>query len=99
MGMVPVYLYEDVIWLPYYNSINWSSFAVITSLRDLNRTLAFLSGCPIERVNEMRRKARILADSHFSIESVWRQIRGFLKYGFEGNDLRCFPSIRSARGR
>jgi hypothetical protein len=89
MGMVPVYIYTDFLWLPYYDSINWSSFAVITSLRDLNQTLRFLLDCPVERVNEMRVKSQSFQNSHFSVEGMWRQIRRFLRYGFEGTDLRC----------
>jgi hypothetical protein len=89
MGMVPVYIYTDFLWLPYYDSINWSSFAMITSLPHLNQTLKSLLNCSVERVNEMRRKSRSLKESHFSVDGMWSQIRRFLKYGFEGNDLRC----------
>jgi hypothetical protein len=91
MGMVPIYIYTDFLWLPFYDSINWSSIAIIVHLSEMNETLRQLHDFPIERIKEMRLKIRSMWDSHFSIAATWRHIRGFLKYGFAGSDLRCAP--------
>jgi hypothetical protein len=35
MDMVPVYMYNDICWLPFYDSLNWSSFAVVARIDQL----------------------------------------------------------------
>jgi hypothetical protein len=93
MGMVPVYVYTDIPWIPYYDSINWSSFAIVTSISRFSEWCKFMKECPVEQVNAMRQKARSLMESHFSYDAIWRQLRNFLRHGFGGSDLRCAPFL------
>jgi hypothetical protein len=89
LGMLPVYIWNDVLWLPYYDSINWSSFAMVTHINDLDATLQKMIGTPVSVVNQMKMKVRSLYWTHFNSLAVFSHIRRLLKHGFAGSDLRC----------
>jgi hypothetical protein len=92
MGMIPLYIYTDFIWLPYYDSINWSSFGFVAQFNELENVLRRLSEeLTTEKVNEMRAKVRSLWDTHWSSKAVIQQIFKLLQTGFIGSDLRCAP--------
>jgi hypothetical protein len=93
MGMIPVYIFSDIPWLPYYDSINWSSFSIVSHLDDLSEWCKFIRECPEERVNCMRKKIQSLWETHFSFEGMWNQLKNFLQYGFSGSDVRCAPFL------
>jgi hypothetical protein len=90
MGMVPFYVYNDLIWLPYYDSINWSSIGFIAHIDEFETVLQRLkTELTIERISSMRAKVRSLYPTHWTGEAVIRQILNLLKSGFGGSDLRC----------
>jgi hypothetical protein len=89
LGLVPVYVWDDVVWLPYYDSINWSSFAVVTNIRDFDATLSQLEEMPMETVIAMREKVKSMYSSHFTSIALVGQIRALLRGGFAASDLRC----------
>jgi hypothetical protein len=89
LGLVPVYVWDDLLWLPYYDSLNWSSFAVVAHIDDINETLRQLAETPMSTVIAMREKVKSLYLSHFNSVAIFRQIRLLLKRGFGASDLRC----------
>lgn len=88
-GRVPVYVYNDIIWLPYYNSINWSDFSIITNVSRLNETIDQIKNTPVSEITQMRRKIKSMYYTHFSIDGTFKHIKSFLLYGFSKSDLRC----------
>jgi hypothetical protein len=96
LGMVPVVVYSDFLWLPYYDSIGWHDIALITDLDGVNATLDWMAKYPMQKVTEMRQRVRALWATHFCVEAVWRHIRWFLKFGFAVSDLRCARYSRVA---
>jgi hypothetical protein len=89
LGLVPVYVWDDLVWLPYYDSLNWSSFAVVAHIDDINEALRQLAETPMSTVIAMRKKVRSLYWSHFNSVAMFGQIRLLLKRGFGVSDLRC----------
>jgi hypothetical protein len=88
-GMLPVYVYNDIVWLPYYDSINWSSIGIVVRWDQLNKTFGYMQTMPVSRVNEMRSRVRSLYPTHFSSRGTFDQIMKLLKGGFAKSDLRC----------
>ena len=85
MGLVPVYVYSDVPWVPYADLFPRVGFvANLTSLPALLRELAVTPPAELRRREAL---ALRLAESHFSAEGVMRQIALFLRGG--ASDLRC----------
>jgi hypothetical protein len=98
MGMIPVFVYNDVPWVPYYDCINWSRLAVVVHVKDVRKTLNYLRNCPVEHVNQMRLNVRAFYESHFHQDAVWRHFQNFLLKGFRESDLRC-AKYYSDRGK
>jgi hypothetical protein len=91
MGMVPVCVYDDFPWLPYYDSINWSGFAIVVRYDGLRAVVPIMQNETVEEVGRMRRRIRELYDSHFSVAGMFRQVFSLLRFGFARSDLRCAP--------
>jgi hypothetical protein len=90
MGMIPVYVYNDLIWLPYYDSIEWLSFAYVAHIDELESILEHIKWeLTPEKVVSMRHKVISFYSTHWSAEGVIQQIFKLLNYGFGRSDLRC----------
>ena len=95
LGLIPIYVYDDVCWLPYYDSINWSSFSLVVRLNQTNyRQVAvqirdFVKGMSSERRSGMQQRIRSLYDSHFTMAGAFSQVELFLTGGFRASHLRC----------
>jgi hypothetical protein len=96
MGMVPVYLYEDIVWLPYYDSLHWSDFALILQWDSFNASLNTIRNTSVEKINQMRMRIHEVYESHFTVEAVFRHIFAFLRGGFVWSDLRSAPLIMNS---
>lgn len=96
-GFVPVYIYSDIVWLPYYDSLDWNSFSIVTHISKLNETVDRIRNTTPEEVARMRRKIASLYDTHFTEAAMFNHIRLLLTGGFEKSDLRCstFSSKRN----
>jgi hypothetical protein len=88
-GMLPVYLYNDLIWLPYYNAIDWSNIGMAVRWDQLNETFKRIRDMPVSRVNAMRARVASLHETHFSSKGTFDHIMKFLRGGFHHSDLRC----------
>jgi hypothetical protein len=89
MGMVPVYVYDDLIWLPYYDSIGWSHIGFLSHIDHLPQLALSLKNVPIWRVAEMRKNIISLYSTHFTMKAAIDQSLAFFQYGFSKSDLRC----------
>jgi hypothetical protein len=89
MGMIPVYAYDDLIWLPYYDSIGWSRIGFVSHIDSLLHLARSLKGVPTWRVSEMRKNIVSLYSTHFIIKAVIEQSLKLFQSGFTGSDLRC----------
>lgn len=88
-GFVPVYVYTDIVWLPYYDSLNWSSFSIVTHVSKLDETVERIKNTSPEEIAQMRRKIASLYDTHFTESALFNHIKRFMVGGFEKSDLRC----------
>jgi hypothetical protein len=90
MGMIPMYIYNDLVWLPYYDSINWSSFAYVAHISDLEAVLERATAeLTVEEVKRRRERVWSMYETHWSSRGVIGQILGLLQGGFAASDLRC----------
>jgi hypothetical protein len=90
MGLIPVYVYDDFPWLPYYDAINWSSLAILVRRDGMDRLKSLLDMSESE-VSAMRRQVLGMRRTHFMPEGALQQLVNLLKSGYQGSDLRCRP--------
>lgn len=97
LGFIPVQLYSDIRWVPYYDSINWSSFGFSCHISEFGEIFEQIKKLTKEDVERMRKRAREVGVTHFSFNGTITQILKFLKGGFRESDLRCakFSLVRN----
>lgn len=103
MGRVPVFLYNDLHWIPYYGSnasIDLYGFvagstATENTLKEMVHSLKNLTSEQYQAKLDGLRHVR----SHFTYEGMFHQMELFLKdpFGPEGGDLRCTKHPRTER--
>ena len=94
MGLIPVYVYSDVAWVPYADLFKQIGF--ITNMTSISQLIDELLETPIGKLEQMEERVAILAKSHFSPEGILHQI-GLFMTGKE-NDLRCQALPATIRG-
>jgi len=89
MGMIPIVTYDDYLWIPYKNSINWSKIAVIGNVTYSNETISYIESISRQEQHEMRKNILSLRESHFTYDGLMNQIANFMTSGYKKSDLRC----------
>lgn len=99
LGLIPIIVYDDIIYVPYYNSIKWEDFSLIVQINlknnisEIDKIADFVNNLTSHRINAMRNKIRSMYHSHFSRNGSLTQLRRFLKGGFQKSDLRCVKRL------
>jgi len=90
IGVVPIYVWDDVEWLPYRGSeaADWDNFAVSVNANEVHTIPDRLTQLR-STIEEKREKLRKLRDSHFTYSGLLHQIELFLVGGEALSDLRC----------
>ena len=85
MGLIPVYIYSDVAWVPYADVFKQIGF--VMNMTSIGELIDELLETPVGQLERMEERVAVLAKSHFSPEGILQQI-GLFMTGNE-NDLRC----------
>ena len=103
LGVVPIYVWDDVEWLPYRGSENadWDKYAVSVNARDVSKipqiVKRLLEDEDVENnVEDKLKKLTELRESHFTYKGVMDQIAKFMIGGESQSDLRCIAMPRTA---
>jgi hypothetical protein len=72
LDTVPVYIWDDIEWLPYQDVLDYSTFAVSISKKDLPKLYDILSSISNETYEKMVDK--IKKNRH------WFQLQGMVEY-------------------
>ena len=87
-GCIPVYVYDDLPWLPYRFALNWSAFSIIRPLRDAKSVAD-----DIARIRDTNQTLPMLQEVHrlhdwFTFKGLMYQI-GLLFSAPENTGLAC----------
>jgi hypothetical protein len=97
MGLVPVYVYDDISWVPYADIFETFGFvAKLAHLPDLVKRIQQESSQGALQKREQTIVA--MRDSHFTPDGVMRQVHAFMLGGQHQSDLRCQPLPSSLCG-
>ena len=78
---IPVVAVKNAHWLPYHPALNWSEFAIVTSLDEMPRSftkMKTMSSFEIARMKENLRKVR---EEFFDWNGVFKHIDLFFEGG------------------
>jgi hypothetical protein len=86
MGLIPIYLYKKIPWIPYSDLLqNYIFMAPFDQLEDLVQNLTRIT---MEELR-VREHSMLALREHFTVAGVMTQILAFMTSG--GGDLRCQP--------
>eukprot|EP00040_Diaphanoeca_grandis_P017266 m.89781 g.89781 ORF g.89781 m.89781 type:complete len:517 (-) comp26332_c0_seq2:210-1760(-) len=87
MGLIPVFVYDDVPWVPYESY--WSKFGYVANLSEIPKLLVSINNTSTEELERKEIEVRKFAKSHYSWEGVVQQITNFMTQTNGGGDLKC----------
>uniref|UniRef100_A0A7S4CU00 Exostosin GT47 domain-containing protein n=1 Tax=Eutreptiella gymnastica TaxID=73025 RepID=A0A7S4CU00_9EUGL len=89
-GSIPIYIYNDVPWLPYQSRLDWSEFAFVCSQSDVEsagwQVLKAVHNAT--RLHAMQHAARKWVQSHWTYDGVMQHI-DYLFTDTDRSDLYC----------
>lgn len=100
-GSIPIYIWDDVEWLPYKELLDWKKLVISINVSDLEKLPDLLNEYDGIRVKNMRHEIESVYHRYFSIKGIAGRIIDMLeecadpgdirrRYGV--NTLKCHPS-------
>jgi len=77
LDTIPVYIWDDICWLPYQDVIDYSAFSVIIHKDDIQKTYEILSSISDDKYEEMQCALREVRHK-FTLEWMCKYIYNFL---------------------
>jgi hypothetical protein len=74
VGSIPIYIWDDLEWLPYRDEIDWSELAISINIGDIAKLPELLADYTPERIAAMQARIASLYDDYFTLTGVCRQI-------------------------
>ena len=90
MGLIPIFIFSNSLWIPYWNSrLDWENLAIIGYSNNLKELFDKIDSITDDRIKEMRTRIRNVRNSHFTYNAIMNQIYLFMNGGYYLSDLRC----------
>jgi hypothetical protein len=74
VGSIPIYLWDDVEWLPYRDQLDWTEFSLSLPVSRIGDLPEMLRSLAPDRIARMQRRIAQVYDSHFTLPGACRQI-------------------------
>jgi hypothetical protein len=74
VGSIPVYIWDDVEWLPYRDELDWSEFAISINVTEIGRLPQLLTEYSPARIARMQARIAEIYDNYFTLAGACRQI-------------------------
>jgi hypothetical protein len=76
---IPIYIYDDVAWLPYEDIINWSDISIIIHESKMDKIDEIIKSFSEKKILEYQNKIKILINKYFIMEGVCNYIKNRLE--------------------
>jgi hypothetical protein len=74
LGTIPVYIWDDVPWLPYADTLDWEQLGVSVNVRDISRVPEIVRAHTPEMITAKRRALQERYEAYFTLEGTSAQI-------------------------
>lgn len=78
MQRVPIYVYDDIPWLPYEKAIDWASFSIPISSGEIHKLKKILHDIDEPKYLEMIHRGKELHHNYFTFAGVVQKIGEFI---------------------
>jgi hypothetical protein len=79
LGSIPVYIWDDIEWLPYKDKLEWDKFSVSTNIKDIDRLPDIIDAHTPEIVKQKQKRIKELYKEYFTYEGTCKQILKILE--------------------
>ena len=79
LGSIPVYIWDDVLWLPYEDVLDWSEIALIVPVAELDQLQDRIAAVTADRRRQMADYTAHCFEDYFTYPGVCKQIACHLK--------------------
>lgn len=87
-GSIPIYIWDDVEWLPYKELLDWDKIAISINVSDIEKLPDILEEYDDIRVKNMRREIDRVYPEYFSNRGVAERITDMLKVCTDPDDIK-----------
>ncbi|MCX5713944.1 MAG: exostosin family protein [Candidatus Omnitrophica bacterium] len=74
LGAIPIYIWDDLEWLPYKNRLDWDAFSISINVKDIVNIPEIIYAYSAEKIKQRQDKIRQLRDEYFTLEGTCKQI-------------------------
>jgi hypothetical protein len=79
LGAIPIYIWDDLEWLPYKNKLNWNNFSISINIKDIGTLPEILAAHNSAIIKDKQRMVNQLHEEYFTMEGVCNQIIAMLE--------------------
>jgi len=62
LGSIPIYIWDDIEWLPYKDKLNWNEFSISINIKDIEKLPAIIDDHSTQKI---RKKIEIIKDLYY----------------------------------
>lgn len=74
VGSIPIYLWDDIEWLPYRDELDWAEFSVSLPISRISELPEILRAFSPQRIVQMQRRIAQVYTTHFTLPGACEQI-------------------------
>ena len=79
LGSVPIYIHDDISWLPYSDILDWNAFAIVIHINDIHTLKEKLLAITDDELNDMIIAGSRAYNNYFKMDNLPEQILNRLK--------------------
>jgi hypothetical protein len=87
-GSIPIYIWDDVEWLPYKELLEWEKMVISINASELEKLPDLLKDYDDVRVKEMRQEIEKVYPEYFSMNGIAERITDMLKQCTDPDDIK-----------
>jgi len=88
-GAIPVYIWDEVEWLPYKDVLIWNDFSISINIRDIQDLPKIIDAHTPEMIRTKQQKIKDIYEQYFNLEGCCQQIVRMLKENSSHLFNRC----------
>jgi len=74
LGSIPIYIWDDIEWLPYKDILNWDEFAISININDIKKLPEIIKGHSKKDISEKQKRIKEIYNEYFTLKGSCDQI-------------------------
>jgi hypothetical protein len=79
LGSIPIYIWDDIEWLPYKDKLRWEESIISINIRDIKNLPEIINAHTPEMIKQKQEKIKALYNQYFTMEETCKQIIEILR--------------------